>query len=76
TISSFGTISAGAMRWVRFAGVLTLTHNAVSLILPGGANITTEAGACALVESLGGGNAKVQYYAPSTLAGFRSRLGY
>ena len=42
-ITSFGTTYSGA-RYVRFAGALTLTHNATTLILPGGANITTAAG--------------------------------
>lgn len=45
TITSFGnTGSEGRTIRVRFAGVLTLTHNATSLILPGGASITTAAG--------------------------------
>lgn len=55
-ITSFGTIAAGAVRTVTFAGALVLTHNATSLILPGGANITTAAGDTAEFESLGGGN--------------------
>lgn len=38
TITSFGTNYSGPV-FVRFAGALTLTHNATSLILPGGANI-------------------------------------
>lgn len=32
-----------------FGGASTITHNGTSLILPGGANITTEAGDCALL---------------------------
>lgn len=47
TITSFGTNYNGP-RFVRFAGVLTLTHNATTLILPGGANITTAAGDSAI----------------------------
>jgi hypothetical protein len=43
TITSFGTNYNGP-RFLRFAGALTLTHNATTLILPGGANITTDAG--------------------------------
>jgi hypothetical protein len=43
TITSFGTDGQGP-RFIRFTGALTLTHNASSLILPGGANITTAAG--------------------------------
>jgi hypothetical protein len=44
TITSFGNASAGLERTVIFDGILTLTHNATSLILPTGANITTAAG--------------------------------
>lgn len=56
TITGLGTIAAGAIRVVRFAGVLTLTHNATSLILPTGANITTAAGDTAIFISEGSGN--------------------
>ena len=55
-ITSLGTIAAGVCRTVTFAGALTLTHNATSLILPGGANIATAAGDVAEFESLGSGN--------------------
>jgi hypothetical protein len=41
TITGFGTGASGAIRILRFADALTLTHNATSLILPSGANITT-----------------------------------
>ena len=44
TITSFGSSSAGISRTLVFDGALTLTHNATSLILPGGVNITTAAG--------------------------------
>lgn len=56
TITGLGTVQAGTTRFVRFTGVLTLTHNATSLILPTGANITTAAGDTAIFESLGSGN--------------------
>jgi hypothetical protein len=48
TITSFGTNYNGP-RYLRFDGALTLTHNATTLILPGGANITTAAGDSAIV---------------------------
>ncbi len=54
TITRFGTVQAGTRRIVRFAGALTLTHNATYLILPGGANIVTAAGDCAVFVSEGG----------------------
>ncbi len=55
-ISALGTVRAGEIRWVRFTGALLLTHNGTSLILPGGANITTVANDTACFVSLGSGN--------------------
>lgn len=40
----FATDKAGRRAWAKFSGALTLTHNASTLILPTGANITTAAG--------------------------------
>jgi hypothetical protein len=62
TISSFGIAPNGVRRFIRFAAALTLTHNATSLILPGGANITTAAGDTAIAISLGSGNWVVVNY--------------
>jgi hypothetical protein len=62
TITSFGTATAGVTRRVRFAGALTLTHNATSLILPGGANITTAANDTITAVSEGSGNWRVVEY--------------
>jgi hypothetical protein len=56
TITALGTAQAGAERIVRFSGALILTHNATSLILPTGANITTAAGDVAVFVSEGSGN--------------------
>jgi len=56
TITGLGTVQAGTVRNVRFTGILTLTHNGTSLILPTGANITTAAGDTATFISLGSGN--------------------
>ena len=61
TITSFGTV-ANAVRWVRFTGALTLTHNATTLILPNAANITTAAGDCGLFVSDSSGNWRCWYY--------------
>jgi hypothetical protein len=55
-ITAFDTIAAGAVRRLVFAGALTLTHNATTLILPSGASITTAAGDVAEFVSLGSGN--------------------
>lgn len=62
TITGLGTVQAGTRRIVRFTGILTLTHNATSLILPGGANITTAAGDVATFVSLGSGNWRAVNY--------------
>lgn len=56
TITGLGTVPAGVPFWLRFNGALTFTHNATSLILPGGASITTASGDAAHVVSLGSGN--------------------
>lgn len=56
TITSFGTIKAGTVKYVKFSGALTLTHNSTSLILPGAANIITAAGDIAILASEGSGN--------------------
>lgn len=63
TISSFGTVPAGTFRRLVFSGILTLTHNATSLILPNnGSNITTAAGDSLEAISLGSGNWRVTEY--------------
>lgn len=62
TITAFDTIASGAIRVLTFAGALTFTHNATSLILPGAANITTAAGDVAVMLSLGSGNWKCIAY--------------
>lgn len=56
TITGLGTPTNKLEYTVRFAGILTLTHNATSLILPGGANITTAAGDVAKFKHEGSGN--------------------
>jgi hypothetical protein len=55
-IEGLGTVSAGIHKVLKFEGALTLTHNATSLILPGGANITTANGDVAWFISEGAGN--------------------
>ena len=49
----FGTDKAGRKAWVKFAGALTLTYNASTLILPTAATITTAAGDTACFVSEG-----------------------
>lgn len=62
TITGLGTVAAGAQRVIRFTGILTLTHNATSLLLPSAANITTAANDVAGFVSLGSGNWKCLWY--------------
>lgn len=62
TITSFDNVSDGILRWVTFSGVLTLTYNATSMILPSAASIITAAGDSALMQSLGSGNWKCLFY--------------
>lgn len=62
TITALGTANAGVLRTVTFAGILTLTHNATSLVLPTGADITTAAGDVAEFLSLGSGNWRCTSY--------------
>jgi hypothetical protein len=75
TITSLGTAPNGVTRKLRFAASLTLTHNASSLILPGGASIVTAADDRAEAVSLGGGNWIVTQYTPATAAGMRALAG-
>lgn len=68
TITALGTATAGVERTVQFTGALTLTHNATSLILPGGANITTAAGDVAVFKSEGSGNWRCVSYQRAAIA--------
>jgi hypothetical protein len=62
TITALGTVQAGTQRVVRFTGILTLTHNGTSLLLPTAANITTAVNDVAGFVSLGSGNWKCLWY--------------
>lgn len=64
TITSFGStaLTAYPIYRVKFTGILTLTHNATSLILPGSANIVTAAGDNLVAQYLGSGNWEVISY--------------
>lgn len=61
-ITSLGTVGAGTLRIIEFTGALTLTHNATSLKLPGGANIVTAPGDVGFFLSLGSGNWKCLHF--------------
>jgi hypothetical protein len=66
TITSFGTVSAGARFIVCFDDAVVVTYNATTLIIPGAANITTTAGDCMMLISEGAGSWRVVGYFPGT----------
>lgn len=55
TITTIATTNgyAGRLVWITFTGALILTHNASTMILPGGANITTAANDHAIFRQIG-----------------------
>lgn len=56
TITGFGTVKAGTLKFVEFSGARTITHNATSLIMPGATNVVTAAGDVGIFVSEGSGN--------------------
>lgn len=75
TITSFGSSASTdtPIYFGRFTGILTLTHNATSLILPGGGDIITAVGDTFITKYEGSGNWRVISY---TRAGAETiRLG-
>lgn len=77
TITSFGArrLRRGSVRFVRFSGALTLTHNATSLILPGALNITTASGDTLTARYEGSGNWRVLDYARGTGSPLAATVG-
>lgn len=55
-VTSLGTAAANTIRTVWHTAALTYTHNATSLICPGGVNLTTASGDFVVWLSLGSGN--------------------
>lgn len=77
TITSFSAAQAGAVRVCEFQGVLTLTHNASILILPGAKNIITAAGDVGVFVSEGPGIWRCVSYLPASgasLSGYNTAL--
>lgn len=64
TVTSLGT-GTNKIRFVRATGAFTLTHNATSLILPGGSDIVCTAGDTFIVVSDGSSNARILSYQPA-----------
>jgi hypothetical protein len=44
TITSLAALGVGAVKYLQFDGIVTVTHHSTDLVLPGGRNITTVAG--------------------------------
>lgn len=62
SITSFGTVQAGAEFSLVFDSTPTITHNATSLILPTGANVVAAAGDVMKIRSEGSGNWRCSSY--------------
>lgn len=65
-ITSLGSTATRNHVWLKFQGVLTLTHNGTALILPGAANITTAAGDMAEFIRISAGNWQCVDYIPAS----------
>lgn len=61
-ITGLGTVRAGIFKILKFEAAASLTHNATSLILPGGANITCADGDVGFFISEGSGNWRCLHY--------------
>lgn len=74
-ITSLGTAAqAGASRTVMFDGIVTLTHNASTLVLPGGSNYTTSANE--VIEFIADTTTKIVMKARSSLASTATRIAF
>lgn len=77
TITGFGTnCVVGQMKVLKFSGILTLTYNSGSMILPTAANVTTAVGDIAVAIYLGSGNWQVVIYQPASGAALSSSLNF
>lgn len=77
TITGFGTnCPVGALKFLTFSGILSITYNSGSMILPSAASITTAANDNALAVYLGSGNWRVLFYQPASGAALSSSLNF
>lgn len=74
TITSFGT-GADSKRFVRATGAFKITHNATSLICPGGYDITTVAGDTFIVISDSSSNCRIYAYSRNSFVPPRLPIG-
>jgi hypothetical protein len=58
----FGTAKDGRSAWLIFDGALTLTYNATTLVIDGGASVVTAAGDMAFVTQDSGDNVYVRFW--------------
>lgn len=65
TITAINPVSVGTEVEFQFDDILTLTHHATNLILPGGANITTAAGDVAKFREYASGDWYCSSYTPA-----------
>lgn len=63
------TMGASTLKVLRFSDAVTLTHNATTLILPGGSNLTTAAGDVLWFMSDGSGNARLMQFQSGSVSG-------
>lgn len=75
-ILSIGTLGVGALVGLHFDGILTLTHHATNLILPGGINITTAAGDEAVFREYATGDWRCIWYSKVSGLAVAPSLGY
>lgn len=74
-ITSLGTAEqAGASRTVMFDGVVTLTHNASTLVLPGGSNYTTSANE--VIEFIADTTTKIVMKSKSALGSTATKIAF
>ena len=74
TITALGTVSSGIYKAVIYNAAHSLTHNATSLILLGGANRTVAAGDISLFLSEGSGNWRELFYSDVSLGSLTTYL--
>lgn len=72
----FATAKNGRIAVLVFDGALTLTHNSTTLVLPGGASITTAAGDSCIVAQDNSDNVKVVSYTRASGAPVVSSSGW
>ena len=77
TITGFGTnCGVGQLKFLKFSGILSITYNLGSMILPSAASITTAVGDTAVAVYLGSGNWQVLFYQTASGAALSSSLNF